>query len=316
MIKPWTHLVNPFLVATEKSYLKALNISTFHDSALYAVQNESFFTPLYNYFHPLHLANQAAYSNWVAQKGMQTGDTLNLTQLLKLLLSTKIGQWDIAIQVVHPKNTSAYQALLHQNRKPFQTGKQAERISAVQSLGLALTGDTALASVKNDVDAFYQLLDTANTSQKSSKTTTNTQSDAVESARVDMCTAMYSNLGAMIQKFASNPDSLANYFDLHSIRNAEHVNFSGHIKPLHIHSVCKHTFAPTDSIEVNNTGAVALNLYLAHTKDAVAGSQIASVAPGADQIVPVTSLGNLENNYLIISNADANIVGEWEVTLI
>jgi len=319
MKRPWIYSINPFETATSNSYAKALKISTYHYDALAGVQTDPFFGPLYNTFAPLHTTLRTNFSNYTAQQGAQMSKTLSVNQFLDLLSNTKVKQWDISTQGVHPQGTPAYKNLFPHFRVPFQQGTQLERINAVKTLSLALTGDTALATTKTDVDNFYAQLDAANNTQKSSKSATASNSDKVETARINVCIAMYANLGAMIQKFASTPEVIADYFDLASIRSGSQVDFTGHLKPLHSHNVCKHTFSTEDIITVKNTSPVALQLFLGLTKTTeakiVLPSGIVTIAANSEQAIPASSLGDLTHTNLIIYNPDANITAEWEVVL-
>ena len=315
MKTPWSYTVNPFEMATNDSYAKALKISTFHYDALAGVQTDPFFSTLYTPIASLHTTLRAAYANYTAQQGAQMSKTLSLSQLLIMLMNTKAKQWDVAAQGAHPQGTAAYKNLFPHNRIPFQNGSQLERINAVKTLSLALTGDTALATTKTDVDNFYAQLDAANNAQKTSKSTTVINSDKVETARINVCVAMYANLGAMIQKFASTPEVIADYFDLATIRNGAQVDFTGHLKPLHSHYICKHTFGEADVISVKNMNDTPLKVYLALTKDAAIPATAFIVPANTIENVKAVQLGDISNTHLIISNPDANITAEWEVVL-
>ncbi len=315
MEKSWNFIVNPFEKATRDSYIHAVKISTVHDSALAAMQTDPFFGPLYTSYHPVHTTFISCYTNWLAKGGARSGQTLNLEQLLQLLSSTKIDNWDINVQAVFNKKTPQYKALLPHHRVPFQRGKQDERIAAVKSFSLNLTGIAALASVKTSVDAFYTQLEAANASQKSSKTNTGIQSDAVETSRISMCVAQYSNLGLMMSHFSAVPEKISAFFDLKTIRKGAQVSFTGHLKPGCIYSIFKHTFAAEDTMTLSNDSDTALLLYLADKKDAVAGAIFIKVAPRTKQGITASELGDLKNTYLILSNPDANIVAGWELNL-
>ena len=319
MKTPWSYTINPFETATNDSYTKALKISTYHYDALAGVQTDPFFGPLYTTFASLHTTLRTNYSNFTAQQGAQMSKTLSVNQFLDMLSNTKVKQWDVAAQVAHPQGTAAYKNLFPHFRVPFQQGTQLERINAVKTLSLALTGDTALATTKTDVDNFFTQLDGANNTQKSSKSATASNSDKVETARINVCVAMYANLGAMIQKFASTPEVIADYFDLASIRNGSQIDFTGHLKPLHSHNVCKHTFSPEDIITVKNTSPVALQLFLGLTKSTEAKSilptGIVTIGANSEQTVQASALGDLTHTNLIIYNPDANITAQWEVVL-
>ena len=317
--KDWGFFSNPFLHSTEGSYISAMKISTHHDSALANVKTDTFFGPIYNNYHPLHLSYKGAYDAWVSQGDIQISETLNLNQLLSLLSGSKINQWDIAIQNVFTKTTPQYVALMAHHRVPFQSGKQEERIEAVQSLSTNLKGITALASVKTDVDNFLGQLNTANSTQKSGKTAKTTNSNTLENQRIAICNSQYATLGLLINHFSTTPNMAAPYFDLDTIRKSGQVDFTGHLKPLHSHNVCKHTFSPEDVITVKNTSTVALQLFLGLNKSTEAKSilptGIVTIGANSEQSIPASSLGDLTHTNLIIYNPDANITAEWEVIL-
>ncbi len=314
----WTFFVNPLLGATRDSYQNAMAISTFHDDALSGMQNDPFFGPLYTLYHPIHLAFKQVYDAYDAQGNVQTGQTLNFAQLIKALASVKIKAWDIAIQNIYAQGTTPYKTIMPHNRVPFQSGKQSEKLQAVTTLSTALAGIPALASVKADVDAFWQLLDTAFRSKNTGKSTTFQYSAAVDAQRIIMCTAQYANLGAMINKFPAATDNLDIYFDLATIRSASQASFTGHLKPLAKHCIFKHTFAATDEILLINAGNGQLNYYLGLTKTAVpvTGSVVITLAPNTEQTIAASALGDFANNlYLIVANPDANLTAAWEVDL-
>jgi hypothetical protein len=321
MDKEWNFLRNPFLYATRDSYIDAMIISTFHDSALANVSTDQFFGPIYTAYHPLHTAYQTAYDAWVSQGTTQISETLNLSQLLSLLSGSKIDQWDVAIQNVYSKKTVQYAALLAHHRVPFQQGKQEEKIEAVKSLGTNLTGITALANVKTDVDNFYNQLIAANTTQKSSKQSKTVNSGSLETARIAICNSQYATLGLLMNHFSTTPEDIAAYFDLDTIRSASQVRFTGHLKPLTQHCVCKHTFTAADSIKVKNDSNVVLHVYLSSAVNAAVSKTIAPVAQpvivpaNTTETVKASQLGDLSSTNLMISNPDANVTAHWTLTI-
>lgn len=321
MEREWTHLINPFERSTEGSYKNALEISTWHDNALYGVHTDPFYGPLYTYFHPFHLAFYNAYTNLSQQRDEQSGKTLSLSQLISLLSSSKAKQWDVATQVVYPQGTAAYKNLFTHHRVPFQQGTQLERINAVKTLSQKLAGDAALATTLTDVNNFLTQLEAAESTLSTSKSVTPVTSGNVETARVNMCVAMFSNFGAMLQKFASTPESIASYFDIATIRSGSQVHFTGHLKPLTQHCVCKHTFAAADKIKVKNESTVALQVYLSSAVNATTAKTIVpvvmpiTVAANTTETINASQLGNLSSTNLMISNPDAHVIAQWEITI-
>ena len=314
-MRNWIFLTNPILTASDSSMLIALKLSTYHDAALLAAKADAFYLALYNSYHPFHVALKTAYDASVTQDGLQVGESLNLNQLLKLLTHTKIQQWDIKIQNVYLQSTPQYKKLLPNRRSPFQSGAQLDRIHSVQSLSKAIGTDIALTTVKADIDSFYAQLDAAYNTQKVSLSTTKMQSKAFETARIAMCNAQFANYGALIQKFAATPETIAQFFDLKILRNSQQVIFTGHVKPNEVFTVVKHTFTETDEVFIDNTGTTALQFYLAEGKDQRPTATALLIAPGK-HTVSVKDLGANGNTFVSVFNPEPNLAGEFEIEIV
>lgn len=313
--KPWIFVLNPFITATVNSYKLAVKISTYHLGALQSQAGVKFFDDLIDVFQPLHEALVAAFDSWKNIGGQQQGKTLNVAQLFSLLSKTKIRNWDIAIQNVYSIDTPEYKALLPHKRAPFQNGTQTDKLAAVNALSQAIGADETLATVKTDVDAFYAQLNTALTQQKGSLTSTKTQSDAVEAARMAMCIGQYADLGALIQHFAEMPEQIGQYFDLTAIRSGAQVVFTGDTKPEESENILKHTFADTDTLRLENEGETDLHFYLAPGKDAAPNGTTVVVPAGQEATVLVTQLGSVANTYLNVHNPSTLAKGNWTIEL-
>jgi len=314
-MKTWNYSQNPFLVASQHSYSNAMNISEYHDTALAANKSDPFVLGLYTLFHPLHLGYKTSYDIWISHGGVQQSETLNVTQFLQLLSRSKIKDWDIKIQNVYARQTPEYKKLLPSNRQPFQHGMQTERIYAVQSLSKAIGTNEKLTALKTDIDNFYTQLDTAMNAQKGSKNTTKGMSYGLENARIAMCTGMYADLGALIQKFAATPGAIEQYFDLQTIRKSQQVLFTGHIKAGEVYTIVKHTFGQDDEIWLSNPGQTPLTFYLAEIKGSKPDSTAITLNAGQETIL-ASALGKLTNTFLTVYNPGTIITGEFEVELI
>ena len=313
-MRTWMFSQNLFLNATDNSFVNAMKISTYHDNALDAVKDDPFFLGLYNTYHPLHVNYKTTYDTWLAREGTQEAGTLNLTQLLGLLSSTKILQWDSNILLKYNRSTPKYRGLLPNRRKPFQTGTQTDRVHAVKVLSDAIGTDEALADVKADIDSFYAQLEAAFNNQKANKSTGKSMSAELEDARVAMCTGMYANLGAIMQHFASDPGKIEVYFDLAAIRSHQQVLFTGHLKAGEVHTVVKHTFGANDEVTLTNNGNTQLKFYLAPAKEAQPGETFITLGHGEETVL-ASALGKLTDTYLIVLNTDANYMGEFGVEI-
>lgn len=318
MLRPWIYLENPMLNATANSYLLAMRISTLHDGALKAASDtlDPFFVAMYAFYHPLHVDYQRKYDAWVAQGGLQQGETLNITQLLKLESGTKARVWDNGIQAVYDISTTKYKGIFPNHREPFQNGTQTQRIDAVKALSTAIGTDPLLATVKSDVDAFYTLINTAIAAQKGAISMTGTDSDAVETTRVNMCVGQYADLGGLIQHFASKPELINQYFDLAALRNPTQVFFTGHVKAQKVHTIMKHTFGAADHVKLENPGTTELHFYSSGTKNAQQGTTFITVLAGKEVTVLASQLGALTDPYMMVFNPDDSAEGEFTVEIV
>jgi hypothetical protein len=314
--RPWIYIQNPFQTATSENYRLAVTISTYTDAALNAAKADAAILALYTPYHVLHLAYVAAYDSWLAQAGSQQGSTLNLTQLLDRA-TTHINDWDLAIQNVYRRGTPEYKTLLPNGHAPFNQGAQTSRIAAFKALSINLTSIAALVTTKTAVDTYYTLLDTANTTQKGSKMTTNSFSSNVEAARLAACEGLYVVLGGLMQHYSGNPAKIADYMDLENIRTGEQKDFTGHTLGGQITKIAKRTLADNQSIRLLNPGNVKIQFYLATRPTDTVGAKSVIANPGEDKTVIADDLGDVTTqHYLMVYNIDAIATAQWELIVV
>ena len=315
MRRQWIYLQNPFNTLTIDNNNLAVLISAFHYAALDAAKADAFFNTLYLAYQPVHDNLLVAYDNWKSTGNLKQGVTLTLKQLIALLRSTKIKNWDIAIQNVYEQNSVTYKALLPHRRKQFQNGQHLTRINAVKTLALNIGNDAALASIKADAETFYAQLEVAYNNQKNKKTQTTISSNTLETARTATCNQLYTHLGLLIAHFATNPDEAAAFFDLKNIRTTHQRVFKRNIKPVAIALLTKHTFNADDFITLKNTGNTQLQFYLAHNKTAQPGATFVTLPANTEQTINVTDLGPLQNPFLCVYNLDQLLPGRCQINL-
>jgi hypothetical protein len=277
MKKNWVYASNIILNVTKGSYTLAMQISAYHDSELFAqLGTDPKIDAMYADYHPKHLLYKAAYDEWVAQGGLQKGQTLNLKQLLLLLSSVKADAFERAVKDVYDKDSPEFMSLFPYGRKPFQAGKQLDRISAVQALLLAIGTDVSLAALKAVIQTFYTQLDNAYIAQKGSKGKTKTKSTEVELARVEMSEYQFANIGGLIQLYFKTPDLIEPFFDLEGIRNHKQLIYIGSIDKGSMKNIFVHTFAATDMITFTSSQDGLLNL--SNSATAASGTKINFIA--------------------------------------
>jgi hypothetical protein len=258
----WHYLVNQFLNATKENYKKALKLSNYHDAYLFKMMTDNpgdpDWTMLYNRYHPFHLSYVTEYTKWKTAGGIQKGQTLNLDQMLVLLIN-KVNKWDVAVQNVagFEKGTPNYLTIFPQGHKPFTQGAATARINTVKVLGETLEpfalSIVAIAAIKSEVDLFYTQIDTARDNQEGAKGGTKQKSEEVENRRVELMTEEYRNLGFLINKTAEDPEAIAPFFELQVLRSHNQVLFTGTLDANENEAVLTHSFVADDELEFEIT---------------------------------------------------------------
>ena len=313
---PWQYLINPIDSATEGNYSKALKITNFHFGALLSGVGTPFILTMKNSYEPFHLDFVTKHDNWITQEGSQGGETLNLKQMLRLLMGTKARQWDVGIQNVYDIKTVKYKAIMPHRRKPFQNGKQDDMIAAIKSMSNAIGTDADLADVKDDADLFYTQINEILLGQKGSISHTSFLSQSVDAARVAMAVAQYGNLGTFIHEYRATPQLAATFFDLNRIRNPHQALFTKELQALIAYCICKHTFGREDEVEITNPNSFALKFYLVELKTNKIGELFYLSEPGTKRRIKAAEMGDLSDKFVMVYNPSEDVVGEWEFELL
>jgi hypothetical protein len=313
----WIFLINVFANATRDSFRLALRITLFHYNALKANISDAFIASLYATYDGVHNNFVDAYNAWRVQLGVQQGATKALDALFKELASKKVSKWKGVVVGIYGSDSPMLEALFPQQSKPFNSGNQSDKLEAVNQLISAIGSNADLAALKTEIELFYTALNDAFEAQKGAKLLTNNLSDAVDTARIKMCTTQYANLGAMMQQYAATPLLSGNYFDQKAIRNGTQILFMGLVKPLKLKTVVQRTLQATDELKLENDGNTELRFYLAADKDAAIGTTFISVAANSHITVNAADLGDVNaQHFLMVYNPDTLIKGEFTVEFV
>ncbi len=314
--RPWSFLSNPFQTATNGSFIKAMLISTTLDAALNAAKADAAILVLYNLYHPIHVAYKAAYDAWYLQNATQISGTANMQALIDGL-TNNVNQWDAKVQVLFPKNTSAYKGFFPNGHSPFQSGSDVERIAAVGALDAALALVVPVPAVHADVDAYYQQLLAAINVHDGQMSTTGSKSTTLEAQRIAMCNGQYTVLGGLMQKYSTNTAPIASFFNLSIIMSRAQKTFVGsHLAPEKDVVICQRTLHDTDNVLLINAGPTILRFYAAAQKTDPIGATFIAMPPMTSQSHPASDLGNIATNHFIKAyNSNTTQEGSWELDL-
>ncbi len=325
-MKTWQYLNNQFLSITYRNYKKMLKLSNYHDAYLYSMMTQNPGDPdwamLYNRYHPFHQEYVTAYNIWKARTGSRQGETLNLVQLLQLLIA-KVNKWEALIQAVDgfEKGTPNYRSLFSKGFKIFNSGAKATRVAAVNTLSEGLTPfaltTPAIAAVKVLVDDFYTLLEEARDTQEGAKGGTKLDSAEVEAKRKAVAVEQYRDLGFLINKGAEMPAHIAPFFELNVLRKHNQVLFTGSLDANETEAILIHTFVADDEINLKLNGSGQAAFYLADTPGGTNSTAI-TVAGGAKQKHSLSEFGITEwgtHRYLTGVNTGGTAV-HFEIELL
>lgn len=318
MEKPWKYVENQFITATRSSLKKALKLSNYHDAALFKVQaNDPAVVPIYNRYHPLHLAFTLSYSEWKSAGGGREGETLNVKQLLNAAL-LQLDDWDVDIQVVYKKTTPRYKAIFNDGRKPFNDGGLDSRINAFQTLALNIGPDAALVAVRNEVLATYALLNDARNAQEGAKVGTVAGSGQANVDRVAAMNMQYRDLGWFMDNYFDQIETAAAMvFDQETLRANQQMEFNGTLSPNENKAVCVRTLLEDDELRLRVEGDAAVAFYLATTANGIDSTPVIVDAHG-DQTIEAAAFGITDygnHRYITAVNHSASVSTHYKLDL-
>ena len=171
-----------------------------------------------------------AYGDAKNAQANYSGGTVSLENLLLTLKSSpgidqesKIENWERRIRNEAPKGSALYTTLLPQGRAPFTSGKRDNIINEVKNLGLRLnaqTGNPNLVALGGEVTAFYGELNKARDAPQGMEGDNDSDSTAIEAARLAVACELYGNMGMLMYIYRANPEQVANFFDLQAVRKS------------------------------------------------------------------------------------------------
>ena len=312
----WQYLVNQFENATIGSYKKAVQLSNYHDADLNAKKaSEPLLIPIYNRYHPLHLALINEFNAWKTAGGSQEGQTLNLSQLLDIAYA-KIPLWDITIQAAGStfmKGTPNYLAIFPDGRSSFSRGSIDDRVNAYDTLAKNMIPFAPLATTMAQVAAVFTTLDTVRDVQTGAKGSVKTGSGKVETARVAAMTMQWRNLGFAMDAFWDKPMYIESMFDLQTLRESDQRTFTGTLDPSENEAVLIHTFFADDELRLKNNGNADTFFYLATTANGTDSDPV-KVLPNTEVVITISDFGAIDfgtHRYLTAVNQSPSITTQY-----
>ena len=227
-MEPWKFESNTIEIVTRKSFKLADVLLRDHVARALKAMNKApgdvDFPVVYGRVAG-ELSNwSSAYLSWNLSRGTYKAKTQTFEELLDGL-PAKIDDWDIDIQGAggptkpYRAGKPGYTELFPQGRKPFNSGPRDSRVTAMTTLGAALTGQgVPLATMATAVSDYAASMVAARDQQQQAEGNTDTLSTALEAQRLSLSIAMFRNVGRLMEKFGPSP-MVGNFFDLTYIRD-------------------------------------------------------------------------------------------------
>jgi len=316
----WHFLENQFDNATRSSFRLMLTVTNDHYAKLVAQQADADILALKNRTQPIHEAFLNGYSSWKTEKALYKSATQTVDNLFEDLSGTYARQWDTAIMVEYDKGTVEHTALLPNGRAPFQQGTKDEIIAAVKTLGDTLDNYAPLAALKATVDGFHTTIKGARDAQQGKENTSAQASTDLETARVDIATMLYRNLGSLMDKYGETPDTILNYFEVSLLQKGaatafDEVEYTGTVPANSTVNIFEGV-AESATIIITNTGSVPLYFCEADAVDGTCGIDDLELAPGDLFEGKASDFNDPENAFFNVTNTDPTTEGGYNVEVV
>jgi hypothetical protein len=220
--RPWMFGENFIANAVGDNYTLALVVAKFHLAALRAnnadpeiLAREGIFQLLYT-----DLVNKSVTKKKTI--GDRITDSRSLKQIFKDIETTDLPLWQNMIKIVRTARSPQYAGMFPNGNADINEGRIENKILAVEALAAATLADGLLADVTVLLDAMVITLNTARDKQLGKKTIIKGIPGFQKVAIANMCDAHFIDHGIVISKYSANPDKIASFTDVESIKNHVH----------------------------------------------------------------------------------------------
>jgi len=324
--RKWFFLYNPFLNATRNSRKKMNIIDSHQWGALDNDKADPNIAPLHARYEPAHTNWGGLYATWIAKKGLWHGKGLIIDKLINDLTPGKLDDWEAEAVVTVGKTSNAYQTAFAGGRAPYSGIAKDQIIANVKALAERLEPFAALDTLRSKVEAYHQLMKEGRDAQQAAKQASKNANDAIEVARIALAKLLYGNLGLLMDIHRDNPDNIGQYFPLEVIRKGTESEEEeeetpidtkmDNVAPATQKSAYNGNFTGVISVQIINTGTVALVFFLTPNENDPAGPTVVIVPAGKTVTKPITAFGDPTHQWMNVRNDDGATAGEFALTLL
>lgn len=218
-------LINSFLVATQRSYVKLLILGAKHEASLIANQADPAVAAILATYVPVFDAYKATDVNLLVTLGYHKGSTMSVQDLFDNLTKTQLPAWEGKVFNHFPKGTTVATELFPRGRSPFNKGTYAYRLQAIEAFIVACNEFLPLQPLAVIVNSFHVQIASARAMQMSDgEAKVALLRTLRDTARTNLCSELYGNLALLVHRFRTNPDQVERFFDFELLRQRSKPN--------------------------------------------------------------------------------------------
>ena len=250
-------LKNFFNTPMREGTVKAIEIATEMDDALFHLNADPDIVPLYALYHPefeLYIGEASTktgrFQGRVAATGQVEVTIDDMSNEVNLPL------WFIMIKTAKGLGTPATNALIGDGTYAFYHGNRASRLNRINALIGACGVDVTLAPVKALMQTYYNTATGTRSIQTSKDVDLGSARTTLETNLVNIIDAQWYVYGGLVMKYYKTPANIGNIIPFELLR--QHANHGYHqfpMNPMHFREAFLHTFKPTDTIQITVAGA-------------------------------------------------------------
>lgn len=317
----WLFLSNVFRLLAERSLERFSKFCYTFMGRLMMSTSDPFFEEKHQQLLPYYDAFNKAYDQKSGNKALRKGDTKQVNQLLKQLVTDKLHAWDIAIQSKYLKSTAIYTYIFPQGLSPFSSASIEQRIKYLGNAVTMLSNYADLVAVYEEMKQFHTDLQKARDNKTQKDGNVNNSIEEAMLAAYDLADEMYGVLGEFMGKFKKNPSQIEAFFPVFLLRQKRKNNDDPNdvlsiIIPKADKTEGGFSFKISDSLNFYVCGETELEIYFVPDKNAAKPANVIKLLPQDVKTILIKDYANQNDRFMMIENLSATEEGELEVSMV
>ncbi len=278
--------------------------------ALFAKKSDPKVKALYDFYLPIYTAYRERYIFWQLKTKDYRGSSYNLDVLFQDLAGTQINTVDVFLKNIYVTEKANYITLMPNNKGPFQTGRQMDRIWQSEQLADSMLLRNELSPVSQNFKDFSVLLGAGSDLQHLNKQNVKSASSDLEKKRVLLAGGLFWVYGGLIQIYYLTPDDIGEFYEINqmfakkagqAIINPDVVVVE--LAPLETKEAGMN-FVPTDVINASVVGNGDIEFWITDGSPANANTKKGIIHAGEEFLIRPPEWATSDCRYLYFKCTD------------